>query len=53
MMPLVTISLSESWSLWDRKLIADGVHDAIVGVGFPQNDRFQIMSKPMVAIKTH
>ena len=40
-MPLVTISLSESWSLEDQKVIADGVHEAIVGVGFPQTDRFQ------------
>ena len=40
-MPQVTISLSESWSTEDRKLIADGIHEAIVGVGFPQTDRFQ------------
>ena len=40
-MPLVTISLSKSWSTEDQKLIADGIHDAIVGVGFPQSDRFQ------------
>ncbi|MGD9174048.1 MAG: tautomerase family protein [Desulfobacterales bacterium] len=40
-MPLVTISLSESWSTGDQKLIADGVHEAIAGVGFPQTDRFQ------------
>jgi phenylpyruvate tautomerase PptA (4-oxalocrotonate tautomerase family) len=40
-MPLVTISLSNSWSLEDQKLIADGIHDAIAGVGFPQTDRFQ------------
>ena len=40
-MPLVTINLSESWSVADQKLIADGVHDAIVGVGFPKKDRFQ------------
>ena len=40
-MPLVTISLSKSWSPEDQKLIADGIHDAIVGVGFPQTDRFQ------------
>ena len=40
-MPLVTISLSESWSAEDQKLIADGIHEAIVGVGFPQADRFQ------------
>lgn len=40
-MPLVTISLSESWSTEDQKLIADGVHEAIVGVGFPHTDRFQ------------
>ncbi|MDJ0987799.1 MAG: tautomerase family protein [Desulfobacterales bacterium] len=41
MMPLVTISLSEAWSVEDQKSIADGVHDAIAGVGFPQRDRFQ------------
>ena len=40
-MPLVTISLSESWSTADQKIIADGVHNAIVGVGFPLADRFQ------------
>jgi len=40
-MPLVTISLSESWPTEDQKLIADGIHEAIVGVGFPQTDRFQ------------
>lgn len=40
-MPLVTISLSKSWSPEDQKLIADGIHQAIVGVGFPQTDRFQ------------
>ncbi len=40
-MPLATISLTESWSNEDQKLIADGVHEAIAGVGFPQKDRFQ------------
>jgi hypothetical protein len=40
-MPLVTISLSEAWSIEDQKLISDGIHEAIVGVGFPQADRFQ------------
>ena len=40
-MPLVTISLSESWSTEDQKLIADGIHEAIVGIGFPKTDRFQ------------
>jgi phenylpyruvate tautomerase PptA (4-oxalocrotonate tautomerase family) len=40
-MPLVTINLSESWSDANQKLIADGVHEAIAGVGFPQRDRFQ------------
>jgi phenylpyruvate tautomerase PptA (4-oxalocrotonate tautomerase family) len=40
-MPLVTISLSDAWSIEDQKLIADGIHEAIVGVGFPQADRFQ------------
>ena len=40
-MPLVTISLSDSWSLEDQKLIADGIHSAIAGVGFPFKDRFQ------------
>jgi phenylpyruvate tautomerase PptA (4-oxalocrotonate tautomerase family) len=40
-MPLVTISLSKSWPTEDQKLIADGIHEAIVGVGFPQTDRFQ------------
>ncbi len=33
-MPLVTISLSEAWSTADQKLIADGVHEAIAGIGF-------------------
>ena len=40
-MPLVTISLSDLWSLEDQKLIADGIHDGITGVGFPMKDRFQ------------
>jgi len=40
-MPLVTISLSKSRPLEDQKLIADGIHEAIVGVGFPLTDRFQ------------
>jgi len=40
-MPLITISLSKSWSTEDQKMIADGIHEAIVGVGFPQTDRFQ------------
>ena len=40
-MPLVTISLSETWSTEDQKLIADGIHEAIAGVGFPEKDRFQ------------
>ena len=40
-MPLVTISLTESWSNEDQELIADGIHDAIAGVGFPEKDRFQ------------
>ncbi len=44
-MPLVTISLSKSWSADDTKLIADGIHKAIVGVGFPQTDRFQKIHK--------
>jgi hypothetical protein len=30
-MPLVTISLSEARSIEDQKLIADGIHEAIVG----------------------
>ena len=40
-MPLVTIDLSEAWSIEDQKPIADGIHGAIVGVRFPQADRFQ------------
>ncbi|MGD8667045.1 MAG: tautomerase family protein, partial [Desulfobacterales bacterium] len=40
-MPLVTINLSKAWSAENQKQIADGVHEAIVGVGFPQTDRFQ------------
>ncbi len=40
-MPLVTISLSNSCTLEEQKMIADGIHDAIVGVGFPLKDRFQ------------
>ena len=40
-MPLVTIGLAQSWSTEDQKLIADGIHEAIVGVGFPKTDRFQ------------
>ena len=40
-MPLVTISLSKAWPIEDQKIIADGIHNAIVGVGFPRKDRFQ------------
>ncbi len=40
-MPLVTITLNDSWSLEDQQLIADGIHNAIAGVGFPLKDRFQ------------
>ncbi len=40
-MPLVTISLPESFSLHEQRAIADGVHDAVVCVGFPLTDRFQ------------
>ena len=40
-MPLVTISLSKAWSIKGQKLIAGGIHEAIVGVGFPKADRFQ------------
>ena len=44
-MPLVTISLSDSWSLEDQKMIADGIHNAIAGVGFPLKDRFQKINR--------
>lgn len=40
-MPLVTISISEGFSLGDKQLVADCVHDALVGVGFAETDRFQ------------
>jgi phenylpyruvate tautomerase PptA (4-oxalocrotonate tautomerase family) len=40
-MPLVTINLNDSWSLEDQQLIADGIHNAVAGVGFPLKDRFQ------------
>ena len=40
-MPLVTINMSDSWSLEDQKMIADGIHNAIAAVGFPLKDRFQ------------
>ncbi|MDH3411584.1 MAG: tautomerase family protein [Gammaproteobacteria bacterium] len=40
-MPLVTISISEGFSLGDKRIVADCVHDALVGVGFPETDRFQ------------
>lgn len=40
-MPLVTISIAEGFCLGDKKSIADCVHDALVGVGFPETDRFQ------------
>ena len=40
-MRLVTISLSKAWAIEGQKLIADDIHEAIVGVGFPQADRFQ------------
>jgi len=40
-MPIVTISSSKAWAIEDQKLIADGIHEAIVGVGFPQSEMFQ------------
>ena len=40
-MPLVTISISEGFSLKEKGVVADCVHDALVGVGFPEGDRFQ------------
>ena len=40
-MPLVTISISEGFSLGEKRVVADCVHDALVGVGFPEADRFQ------------
>lgn len=40
-MPLVTITLTESFSATKQRAIADGVHDAIVAAGFPATDRFQ------------
>lgn len=40
-MPLVTISISEGFSLSDKRVVADCVHDALVGVGFPESARFQ------------
>lgn len=40
-MPLVTISISEGFSLGDKRIVADCIHDALVGVGFPETDRFQ------------
>ena len=42
-MPLVTISIAEGFCLGDKRSIADCVHDALVGVGFPETDRFQKM----------
>jgi len=40
-MPLVTITLTESFSATKQRAIADGVHDAIVAAGFPATGRFQ------------
>lgn len=40
-MPLVTISLSDVFSSREQRAVADGVHGAIVGAGFPEGDRFQ------------
>jgi hypothetical protein len=40
-MPLVTISLSEAWSIEDQKLIADSIHEAVIGVGFHKPTGFR------------
>lgn len=40
-MPLVTVSISEGFCLGDKRVIADCIHDALVGVGFSETDRFQ------------
>ena len=40
-MPLVTISIAEGFCLGEKRCIADCVHDALVGVGFPETARFQ------------
>ncbi len=50
-MPLVTISLPESFSPGEQRAVADGVHDAVVAVGFPSSDRFQkILRLPKEAL---
>ncbi|MGD2014466.1 MAG: hypothetical protein PVH85_02570 [Desulfobacterales bacterium] len=45
-MPLVTISLSKAWSIEDQMLIADGIHEAIVGSVFQKLTGFKRFTIP-------
>lgn len=40
-MPLITITLRDTTPPAERRAIADGIHQAIAGAGFPAADRFQ------------
>lgn len=40
-MPVITITLRDTTPPAERQAIADGIHQAIVGAGFPEADRFQ------------
>jgi len=44
-MPLVRIELARGRSEAQRRAIADAVHQALVSIGVPEDDRFQIVTE--------
>jgi 4-oxalocrotonate tautomerase len=44
-MPLVRIELARGKSEAERRAIADAVHQALVSIGVPEDDRFQIIAE--------
>ena len=44
-MPLVRIDLMRGKSEAQRLAIADAVHEALVSIGVPEDDRFQIIGE--------
>jgi len=45
-MPLINIDLSDQWSAEELKLMADGIHQAVLSsFGVPERDRYQVFRK--------
>ncbi|GBG96857.1 tautomerase family protein [Lactococcus termiticola] len=45
-MPLINIDLSDQWSADELRLIADGIHKAVLSsFGVPERDRYQVIRK--------